>query len=335
MAIYYIGSFPPNYGGVTIKNQNLYEALKDRLDLRKIDMNRIKRGDIRELFRFGWAMLTGKQYIIGLAGRKNRHQFTKLLHRFRRRAMARSVLLVMGGIVDDVIGAGPAFLRMFNGYAKTYVELPGMQKKLKDAGVTNCAIYPNARPRPAGMPTPVTEEGALKCVFFSIIQPEKGVDVILDAARLLPDMEFHFYGELKTDYAQVFRSDALEIGNGFYHGVFTGGPEDVYRELGKYDVLLLPTRWKAEGLPGILVEAKIAGLPVVVSDHNYNREIVSHGIDGFVIPGVTGEKLETVLRELNDDRAKLLRMKIAAREAAEAFYMDAYVEEITKAILGR
>ena len=63
MAIYYIGSFPPSYGGVTIKNKNLYEALLENLDVRKIDMNRIKRGDVREMLRFAWAMLTGKQYI--------------------------------------------------------------------------------------------------------------------------------------------------------------------------------------------------------------------------------------------------------------------------------
>ena len=98
--------------------------------------------------------------------------------------------------------------------------------------------------------------------------------MILQAARILPQVLFHFYGEIKKDYEQDFYAAVREVGNVVYHGVFSGSADAVYQELGQYDVLLLPTRWKAEGLPGILVEAKISGLPAVVSDHNFNREIV-------------------------------------------------------------
>ena len=328
MTVYYIGSFPPIYGGVTIKNKNLYEALEGKLDLRKIDMNQIKRGNIPELLHFGWAMLTGRQYIIGLAGQRNRRQFTKLMYRFKRKAMARSVLLVMGGLVDDVVEAGPDFLKMFNGYQKTYVELPGMQKKLQCAGVTNCGIYPNGRPGPGDLPAPSMGVGSLKCVFFSIIQPEKGVDLILEAAKLLPQVEFHFYGEIRKDYEQAYLAEASRKSNVRYHGVFSGNADAVYKELSQYDVLLLPTRWKAEGLPGILVEAKIAGVPAVVSDHNFNREIVEHNCDGIVISEITVEKLIHALNDLDTDRQRLLEMKLASRESGKAYYIDSCAENV-------
>ena len=141
MKIYYIGSFPPTYGGVTIKNKNLYEALEGKLELRKIDMNRIKRGNLPELLRFGWAMVTGRQYIIGLAGQKNRRQFTKLMYRFKRKAMARSVLLVMSGVVEDVIQAGPDFMNMYSTYRRVFLEFPGMARKLTEAGVITWQAY--------------------------------------------------------------------------------------------------------------------------------------------------------------------------------------------------
>ena len=335
MKIYYIGSFPPTYGGVTIKNKNLYEALQDKLDVHRIDMNRIKRGDIKEILRFAWAMLTGKQYIIGLAGQKNRRQFTKLMYSFKRKAMERSVLLVMGGLVDDVIKAGPGFVKMFNGYRKTYVELPGMQRKLQSAGVTNCAIYPNGRPRPGDLPVPSMGEESLKCVFFSIIQPEKGVDLILQAADQLPQMEFHFYGEIKKDYEQEYLMAVGKRNHVSYHGVFSGNADAVYKELSQYDVLLLPTRWKAEGLPGILVEAKIAGLPAVVSDHNFNREIVRDGYDGIIIPNITAERLVVTLKELDGDRENLLNMKIKSSESAEAYYIDVCAEDVIRELKRR
>lgn len=332
MKIYYIGSFPPAYGGVTIKNKNLYEALEGKFDLRKIDMNQIKRGNIIEMLRFGWAMLTGQQYIIGLAGQKNRRQFTEFMYRFKRKAMERSVLFVMGGIVDDVPEAGQKFIRMFNTYAKTYVELPGMMAKLTDAGVTNAAVYPNGRPRPSRLPSPKTGTAPLNCVFFSIIQPEKGVDLILQAARKLPQVQFHFYGEINKNYEQCFYDAVREASNVVYHGVFSGSADAVYHELEQYDTLLLPTQWKAEGLPGILVEAKIAGLPAVVSDHNFNREIVCNGQDGFVIDKITADKLVTAITVLDHDREHLLSMKYTARKMAERYYIENCVGEVIQVL---
>lgn len=330
MKIYYIGSFPPIYGGVTIKNKNLYEALEGKLELRKIDMNRIKRGDIREMLRFAWAMVTGKQYIIGLAGQKNRRQFTKLMYRFKRTAMKRSVLMVMGGVVDDVVEAGPGFVQMMNTYRKTYVELPGMVEKLESGGVTNAAIYPNGRPRPGILPVPGTGNGALQCVFFSIIQPEKGVDLILQAADSLPQVQFHFYGEVQKGYESQFLTSLQSKRNVTYHGVFKGNADAVYRELCQYDLLLLPTRWKAEGLPGILVEAKIAGVPAVVSDHNFNAQIVTHDHDGLVIQDISVEKLASALTELDNDRKRLLNMKTASRGSAERYYIDVCASDVIR-----
>jgi glycosyltransferase involved in cell wall biosynthesis len=328
MAIYYIGSFPPSYGGVTVKNKNLYEALEGKLDVRKIDMNRIKRGDIREILRFSWAMLTGKQYIIGLAGQKNRRQFTKLLYAFKRRAMARSILLVMSGIVEDIIQAGPGYISKLNNYRRVYLEFPGMVRKLTDAGVTNADVYPNGRPRP-GKPVPICSGNTpLRCVFFSQIEPEKGVDRILETAGTLPDIQFDFYGKIVPVYEKVFQSKISGMENVRYHGLFTGDSEAVYRELSQYDLLLLPTRCKTEGLPGILVEAKIAGLPAVISDINYNREIVADGADGFILAEDTAACLETTLRTLDGSRELLHNMKYASRESAENYYIDVCARDI-------
>lgn len=328
MAIYYIGSFPPAYGGVTIKNQNLYEALTGKVDVRKIDMNRIKRGDVREILRFCRAMLTGKQYIIGLAGQKNRRRFTKFLYTFKRKAMAHSVMLVMGGVVEDMIQAGPGFLAKLNTYRRVYLEFPGMAQKLTDAGVTNADLYPNGRPRPRSLEPIRAAEGPLRCVFFSQIEPEKGVDRILRAAQALPNVRFDFYGRIVPAYGDQFRAEISGRENVRYHGVFTGDSGAVYRELNRYDVLLLPTRCKTEGLPGILVEAKIAGIPAVISNINYNREIVRDGVDGFILAEDTAACLETALRTLDEQRDLLLRMKLASRESAETYYIDVCAREL-------
>ena len=43
MAIYYLGTFPPEYGGVTVKNQNLYSALSKKIEIDRVDFSEIKR----------------------------------------------------------------------------------------------------------------------------------------------------------------------------------------------------------------------------------------------------------------------------------------------------
>ena len=328
MKIYYIGSFPPAYGGVTIKNKNLYNALQNQFDIRKIDMNRIKQGNVWEMLRFCWAMLTGRQYIIGLAGPKNRRQFTKLLYRFKRRAMARSVMLVMSGIVEDIIQAGPEYMAKLSTYRRVYLEVPGMVRKLAEAGVTNASVYPNGRPRPQMLEPICAKNVPLRCVFFSQVEPDKGVDRILEAAKLLPNLQFDFYGRIVPAYDTEFRAEISGRDNVRYHGIFTGNSEAVYKELNQYDVLLLPTRCKTEGLPGILIEAKIAGIPAIVSSINHNREIVSDGVDGIVLESDTAERLVTALQMLDSDRSLLLRMKHGSRDAAEAYYIDVCAKEI-------
>lgn len=328
MAIYYIGAFPPVYGGVTIKNKNLYEALDRKLDMKKVDMNLVKRGSVREILRLGWALLNGKQFVIGLAGQKNRRVFTKLMYTFRRKAMERSIMLVMSGVVEDIIQAGPEYMGMLSTYRRIYLEFSGMARKLTDAGVKNAAVYPNGRPRPEILLPISQRQGALQCVFFSQIQPEKGVDRILDAAQILPDVQFHFYGGIVSDYQEQFLGQLAQADNVHYHGIFTGNTEAVYAELNPYDVLLLPTRCSTEGLPGILIEAKIAGLACVVSNINYNREIVEDGTDGIVLEQDTAEYLASALKMLDNDRSLLLGMKHAGRASAGLYYIDVCAADI-------
>ena len=102
----------------------------------------------------------------------------------------------------------------------------------------------------------------------------------------------------------------------------------MYHELSQYDVLLLPSRWKNEGVPGILVESKITGLPAVVSDIAYNAEIVNDGVDGIVLKENTAEALSKALLYLGENRSVLSKLKIGAKDSAEHYYIDNYIDKI-------
>ena len=98
-----------------------------------------------------------------------------------------------------------------------------------------------------------------------------------------------------------------------------GSQRDVNAFYHMADVFVLPST--SEGLSNALLEAMAAGLPAVASDVGGNREVVEHGVSGFLVdwadPGAAAEVVTRVL----DDAALRQRIGAAARRRAGCFSM--------------
>lgn len=169
---------------------------------------------------------------------------------------------------------------------------------------------------------------SIRCVFFSLIGKAKGADLVLDAAAELPEIEFHFYGRVEEDFRHRFDVGVSGLPNVEYHGVFDSVSGDVLAELNQYDLHLLPTSWPNEGVPGVLVETKIAAVPSIVSDCCHNAEVVEDGVDGVVLKDCDAESLRVAIADLARDPDCIDEMKRAALDSAERFYIDRYVDLI-------
>lgn len=323
MSIVYMGAFPPGYGGVTIKNQNLYTALEKEIPIKKVDFNRVKRKDIKEAGRLVFHILNPRnRFVVGVSGKITRKRFTQVLYYLNRKAMRKSIIMVMGGTASHDMSVDPEYRKCAKGYKKIYVETQSMKSEMEEAGFENVDIYPNGRFRPQKAVELKTADKKLRCVFFSQVQPEKGVDFVLKAAEALPNVDFIFYGKIVDGFKEDFLNNVESLPNVSYCGVFKGTSEEVYAELSQYDVLLLPTRWEAEGVPGILVEGKIAGLAEIVTDHNYNAEIVENGQDGIVLKNNTVEELIEAILYVQENPDVLKKMKLNSRKSAEKYYIE-------------
>ena len=329
MSVVYMGAFPPGYGGVTIKNQNLYTALEKEIPIKKVDFNRVKRKDIKEAGRLVFHLLNPRnRFVVGVSGKITRKRFTQVLYYLNRKAMRKSIIMIMGGTASHDMSVDPEYRKCAKGYKKIYVETQSMKAEMDAAGFENVDIYPNGRFRPQKAVELKTADKKLRCVFFSQVQPEKGADLVLEAARMLPHVEFSFYGDIVDDYKDIFMSRVNAQQNVSYYGVFKGSIDAVYGELSKYDVLLFPTKWDIEGVPGILVEGKIAGLAEIVSNKSYNAELVQDGVEGVVIAENTGNCLAAAIQQLAEDRDFLNSMKKGSRESSERYYIENYIESI-------
>lgn len=330
MSFVYLGAFPPGWGGVTIKNRDLYAAIKNQgVEIRAIDFNQITRKHrIDVAIELLFAMLNpNNRFIIGISAH-SRKKLTKLLYQVNRSAMSRSALVIMGGTAADDIVEDAEYLRYISRYRVIFAETDRMMKKMQEAGLQNVSLYPNCRFQPKKAFYSQAQHEKLKCVFFSLIQPQKGVDLILESAGNLPDIEFSFWGNIDPDYASEFQKKVETMGNVSYNGIFAGENEEVYEELSKYDVLLFPTKWKTEGVPGIMVEAKIAGLTIIASNESHNAELVKDGAEGIILRENTAEALADAISTLNQDRELLQCLKNGSHQSAEMYYIENYISQI-------
>jgi len=108
---------------------------------------------------------------------------------------------------------------------------------------------------------------------------------------------------------------------------FLGQRDDIPRLLDQADVFAFPSLY--EGLPGAVLEAMLAGRPVVASDLPVAHELIDQGIHGLLVPRMDAKALAVaIVQLLGDDR---LRQRIAAearRRARERFDIENVVRQM-------
>lgn len=241
--------------------------------------------------------------------------------------------MVMGGTFADYVGEHPDYAKKVKNYGSIYVETSTMCNKLKDQGFTNVYVYPNCREDLIFTDIKTTDSSDFKVVYFSQVSREKGVDSIAEAAKKLNGITIDIYGEVVDDYREEFESSLKSLSNVTYKGVFRGDTKAVYNLLHEYDVMLLPTRWKTEGVPGALVEAKFAALPAIVSDVCYNSEIVRDNKEGIVLSECNGDTIAAAVTRLKENSEYTDELKHGALESARRYLVDEYIDEIIEKVM--
>ena len=156
--------------------------------------------------------------------------------------------------------------------------------------IDNVCLLPNFR---LNIPEKIkarTSSDEFRIVFMARICEDKGIDAIF---RFSDHIAIHKL--IRQDYRIKINlygpmdglRDRLSFDNYLnkysfikYCGIVE--PEDVYNKLSENDILVLPTHYPGEGMPGSIIEAYIAGLPVVVSRWRFLPEFVDHGKCGFI-----------------------------------------------------
>jgi glycosyltransferase involved in cell wall biosynthesis len=107
-----------------------------------------------------------------------------------------------------------------------------------------------------------------------------------------------------------------------------GRVDDVPALLAASDVFVFPSIADGEGMPGVLIEAGLAGLPAVATAVPGASSVVDDGATGFVVPVDDADALLRATRKLGHDAALRRDFGAAARARCEThFSLDASIEE--------
>ena len=136
---------------------------------------------------------------------------------------------------------------------------------------------------------------AKKFVFISQLFQEKGVDEILEVSNQLPgDYIIDLYGPIKDE---KYTDEYFTKYKAKYCGTLKSN--EVLDTLKNYDILLLPTYYKGEGYPGIVIESYSMGIPVIVTKLIGIKEITDEYRTGILIEAKNIEMLKNAIIYFN------------------------------------
>ena len=185
-------------------------------------------------------------------------------------------------------------------------------------------VIPNGRD-PFAVPSPVGtgRRRAATLIFVGAMTPQKQ-----------PDRFVEVVGRLRAE-GRSFR--AMLVGDGplagplagpaAAHGVeLLGSRSDVPELLRRSDVLVFTSRPTGEGMPGVLIEAGLSGLPAVSTPVPGAATVLADGRTGVIVDDSVGAMAQAV-GQLLDDPVRRAAMGAAARSRCESeFSLDLMAE---------
>jgi glycosyltransferase involved in cell wall biosynthesis len=180
-------------------------------------------------------------------------------------------------------------------------------------------VVPNANRYPAPTNTR-TESDIVRFLYVGRIHPQKGIDVIIDAAeRLARQRRFSLtiVGGGPDESRLTARCELMTWCK------FTGNvpQQEVSNLMNSHDLLLLPSVW-LENSPGVAIQALGIGLPVIGSNIGGIPELVDKGVNGALVEPGNVSAWTTAMCDIIDTPDMLKLWRANARNRVPEFSQD-------------
>lgn len=233
--------------------------------------------------------------------------------------------VVIGGWLNNLL-EGKYFLTWcLKQFDWIYVETSSMKKKLEEQGFKNVVQMPNFKQLPVleEVELPICNGQEFRLCIFSRVMKEKGIEIAVDAINTINKkmgktvFSLDIYGQIDIyqtqwfdDLCSTFPCNIRYCGEVAY--------DKSVETLKYYDVLLFPTQYYTEGIPGTIIDAYAAGLPVIASIWENYSDIIDEGT-GIGYPFNDPRGLESSLMNLAMNPEALPLMKRNCLKKAQQY----------------
>jgi glycosyltransferase involved in cell wall biosynthesis len=136
-------------------------------------------------------------------------------------------------------------------------------------------------------------------LYLGALSPEKRVELAIQAMAELPEHQLLIAGD-GPDRARL-EAEASSVAPERVR--FAGVVNPALHAIAAADVIVLPSR--SEGMPGVLIEAGLCGMPAAATDVGGVADVIVDGVTGRVVdPAVSPADLAGALRWAYDHRAE-------------------------------
>lgn len=167
---------------------------------------------------------------------------------------------------------------------------------IRSSGVDTLKFQPKGEIYISAQPT--------KVLLAARLLWDKGIDEYVQAARKLHSagLPIRFLLAGAPDHGNPASVRQDEIDTWVKEGVIEalGHVDDMRGQLAKTDIMVLPSYY-GEGVPRSLIEAAACGLPIVTTDSPGCREVVTDGVNGFLIPTRNSDALARAIERLHEN----------------------------------
>lgn len=247
--------------------------------------------------------------------------------------------IVIGGWLPDYLKNHEGMKKKLSSLQGIFVETKVMEKKLIDMGMKNIHYMPNFRKTEVGEEAVLLpEQGSLSVCLYSRVTESKGIEdgieIVKKSNDLLetPVFRLDIYGKTAEEFQPRFQ-ELLRENHSFVRYCGVKEAHEGIETLRKYFALLFPSYYEGEGIPGTVLDAFAAGIPVIANDWKYIREMVNSGENGAVYPFRRVEIGAKELVSMYQDVQRYQKLKKGARKSAEYFSTERILGEYAKYLL--
>ena len=161
----------------------------------------------------------------------------------------------------------------------------------------------------------VRPDQARRFLYVGPIRPEKGILEAIEASERLPEgASLTLVGPPHGD----FTMQGVDLGSRceYREAPPEGGVDEL---LQNHDVLVFPSYHQREGMPGVILEAMQAGLPVISTRWRAIPELVEDGTNGVLVAPKCPNGLGAAMRRLIETPTLFRRLREGARITGERF----------------